>query len=382
MITATVLERKDGLTIVQVIREVHMKNVSLFVGSSTEGLDIAHAIQDQLMHDANVTLWSDSVFDLGKATLEALLDLTQQFDFAMLILTSDDRATIRGAESAVPRDNVVFELGLFMGRLGRERTFVACDRNLSVWNDLAGITLAQFDASRPDGNVMAALGPACNQIRRTIRRLGPRQAKTSVADFWWPFLCKDSVIVIGHFDLPQFEGSGLIGLGDAMGLVEIQSYCDQAGLPHPPLRDATQLAPGDLGKNLILLGGPDVNRVTDKVIRRIGCALNFGVDAVVDSLTSAKYRPKRDGRDLSQDIGVIIEAANPFDSEKRVLLLFGCFGYGTWAAARFSKTGSFLDALVTSRDVECVLQADVVQASPYAINPILLRHRSTIDPAR
>lgn len=136
-----------------------MSKPSLFVGSSSEGIEVARAIQDQLGGDAEVTLWSDSLFELGKATLESLVELTNRFDFAVLVLSPDDIATIRGRTTPTPRDNVVFEFGLFMGRLGRERTFAVCDRALPVWNDLAGITMALYDGGRSDGTQQRLLDP-------------------------------------------------------------------------------------------------------------------------------------------------------------------------------------------------------------------------------
>src|SRR5215216_6625298 len=96
---------------------------SLFIGSSSEGLEIARAIELNLEHDAEVTIWSSGLFGLGMGTLETLVNSLDKFDFAALILTPDDTVTSRGDTSDSPRDNVLLELGLFVGRLGRQRTF-------------------------------------------------------------------------------------------------------------------------------------------------------------------------------------------------------------------------------------------------------------------
>src|SRR5439155_16414494 len=79
---------------------------------------------------------------------------------------------IRSA-SALPRDNVLFELGLFMGALGRNRTFVVHSRTTPPMmpSDLAGITPATFEER---SNLEAALGPACTKIRRAIETQGMR----------------------------------------------------------------------------------------------------------------------------------------------------------------------------------------------------------------
>jgi Predicted nucleotide-binding protein containing TIR-like domain len=72
-----------------------------------------------------------------------------------------------------PRDNVIFELGFFMGSLGRERTFmVYCrDEKINLPSDLAGVTPATF-AKRVDDNLQAALGPVCTLIKQAIKKSG------------------------------------------------------------------------------------------------------------------------------------------------------------------------------------------------------------------
>jgi hypothetical protein len=106
-----------------------------------------------------------------------------RFDFAALILTPDDIITSRGDTSDSPRDNVLLELGLFIGRLGRQRTFIVCnrDKNLKLPSDLAGVTMAEY-GDRKDNNLQAALSPACTKIRYAIRGLGTfTQAQLSAA---------------------------------------------------------------------------------------------------------------------------------------------------------------------------------------------------------
>ena len=60
---------------------------TVFIGSSTEGLEVARGIELQLEHDAEVTVWKDGVFGLGKGTLESLFLALNEFDFAILVLT-------------------------------------------------------------------------------------------------------------------------------------------------------------------------------------------------------------------------------------------------------------------------------------------------------
>jgi hypothetical protein len=151
-----------------------MGKSTVFIGSSVEGLEIARAVEWHLDREAEVTLWSQGVFGLGLGTLEALVDSLDQFDFGVLVLTPDDLTESRGHKSNSPRDNVLIELGLFLGNKGRNRTFVLCDRkaDLKIPGDLAGVTLATFSGSRSDRNLRAAVSPACTEIIERIRQLG------------------------------------------------------------------------------------------------------------------------------------------------------------------------------------------------------------------
>jgi predicted nucleotide-binding protein len=156
---------------------------SVFIGSSAEGLRIAKFIQVELDHACEVTIWSQGVFGLGDGTLEALVRAVGEFDFAILVLTPDDLVESRGAEKQAPRDNVLLELGLFLGALGRQRTFEVHDRtaNLKLPSDLAGVTPATYEP-HASGNLRAALGAPCTLIEDVIRRLGRRPERELAKD--------------------------------------------------------------------------------------------------------------------------------------------------------------------------------------------------------
>jgi predicted nucleotide-binding protein len=147
---------------------------ALFIGSSAEGLKFARALEKQLEHDAEVTIWKDGVFGLGGGTLETLVGELPRFDFAALVLTEDDLTLSRKHTDPSPRDNVVFELGLFMGHLGRFRTFIVYnkDADLKLPSDLAGVTSATF-RNRADGNYHAQMSPPSTLIIDAIHEHGP-----------------------------------------------------------------------------------------------------------------------------------------------------------------------------------------------------------------
>lgn len=151
----------------------HTPRPRVFIGSSTEGLSVAKALQYGLDHSAEVTIWHQGVFGLSQGTLEDLVRTSRQYDFAVLVLTPDDLTVKRKALGNAPRDNVIFELGLFMGALDRERTFIVHSRDepLELPSDLAGVTAARY-GRRSDNNMRAALGPACMMIEESIVALG------------------------------------------------------------------------------------------------------------------------------------------------------------------------------------------------------------------
>jgi hypothetical protein len=148
----------------------------LFVGSSSENLEIAYAVQENLEQVAEVTVWTQGVFSPSKYNLESLVDALFKTDFGVFIFAPDDITTTRGQDRQTVRDNVIFELGMFVGRLGRERSFIlmpkSAQANLHLPSDLLGLSPATYNAERRDGNIGAALGPVCSEISRHITRLG------------------------------------------------------------------------------------------------------------------------------------------------------------------------------------------------------------------
>lgn len=152
------------------------ENIQVFVMSSTEALDIAREIQNHFLHDSfSVIIWTDGVFNPSSYAIESLEKAIDDSDFAIAIVQPDDLTKIRGEDKPVPRDNVIFELGFFIGRLGRKRTLLLepRDNKVKLPTDLTGLMTIGYQHSEPK-DLPSLLGPACNQIRKIINELGPR----------------------------------------------------------------------------------------------------------------------------------------------------------------------------------------------------------------
>lgn len=149
----------------------------VFIGSSSEAHEVAEAIQRLLHPECEVEIWSQDFFELGDGYLESLIKKSTQYDFAILIATCDDKIVCRGKESWAPRDNVILEMGLFLGVLGVKRTFLIHEdagpsKQIKLPSDL-DVKPATFSRGRKQ-TLSSALGPAVSQILAVIRNRGCR----------------------------------------------------------------------------------------------------------------------------------------------------------------------------------------------------------------
>jgi predicted nucleotide-binding protein len=149
--------------------------IRVFIISSAEALGVARSVQNAFEHDPFLTIvWTDGVFRATHYTLQSLEDQVDNSDFAVAIAHADDVTDSKGTLWPAPRDNVIFELGLFMGRLGKARAILMEPRDVGVKlpSDLAGVTTIPY-RYRKGADVAALMGPACNALRDYILRMGP-----------------------------------------------------------------------------------------------------------------------------------------------------------------------------------------------------------------
>ena len=129
-----------------------MNKPRIFLGSSGKQAKLLQALTRGLGDIGQVEPWTTS-FNPGVSTLERLIELTREVDFAVFIFAADDW-TLSGSPVAAaseagqmsPRDNVVFEAGLFGGVLGMRRTFILHAHGAKLPTDLLGLTAVRYDS--------------------------------------------------------------------------------------------------------------------------------------------------------------------------------------------------------------------------------------------
>lgn len=148
----------------------------IFIGSSTESLPIAREIRSGLRHDdILIRLWADGgVFGASQFPIEDLESQVNAADFAVLVLGPDDKVTSRSETSNAPRDNVVFELGLFMGALSRQRSFIVlpAKEDIKIPTDLMGLTPLRYRTEKSE-ELSSLLAPVCDDLRSIVLTKGP-----------------------------------------------------------------------------------------------------------------------------------------------------------------------------------------------------------------
>jgi O-acetyl-ADP-ribose deacetylase (regulator of RNase III) len=151
------------------------KPLTAFVASSSESKDIAEGIFANLAaRSIEVTPWWERGF--GEPTSTVFDDLVLKagrFDFGIFVFAADDITEVRQTSMRSVRDNVLFELGLFIGVLGAERAFIMAPevQEMHLPTDLEGRNLVKFP-SRYDKKWTLAVAPACNQVAERMVKLG------------------------------------------------------------------------------------------------------------------------------------------------------------------------------------------------------------------
>ena len=184
-------------------RLVDQKKPRVFIASSVESLQIAEAINANLDHATHPTLWKDGTFHLGSHSLDDLVKKSSQVDFAIFVFSADDVATIRKTDFLIVRDNVLFELGLFIGAIGKDRCYIVRPRGLELHlpSDLLGITVADYATDRGDGDWFSALNAACTKIKAEVARLGMFRGRDQAGSLKNTPTANPTIYTLSSFDI-------------------------------------------------------------------------------------------------------------------------------------------------------------------------------------
>lgn len=151
-----------------------MAKPRIFIASSVASLPIAEAANVNLDHEFEVSLWRTGTFKLSSTTVDDLAIKASSVDFALFVFSPVDLSVIRDKAEHVVRDNVIFELGLFIGSIGKDRCFILKprDQDMHFPTDLSGVNFADFEPIRTDKDMESATSAACIAIRKRSSELG------------------------------------------------------------------------------------------------------------------------------------------------------------------------------------------------------------------
>ncbi len=153
----------------------------IFLGSSGKQAKLVQALTRGLAEVSDVEPWT-TVFNPGVSTLDRLVELTHEVDFAAFVFAQDDwtsnPADAAATGQASPRDNVVFEAGLFGGALGMRRTFILHAKGAKLPTDLLGMTAVRY----PEALTPADMREVNQKLRKAIEEEG---RLTRLEGFWW-----------------------------------------------------------------------------------------------------------------------------------------------------------------------------------------------------
>src|SRR5215208_5566780 len=156
-----------------------MNKPRIFLGSSGKQAKLLQAITRGLEDVAEVEPWT-TTFNPGRSTLDRLVELSEEVDFAAFVFAQDDWTTTDASQSgqASPRDNVVFEAGVFGGALGMRRTFILHANGAKLPTDLLGMTAVRY----PDALTPADMREVNQKLRKAIEDEG---RLTRLEGDWW-----------------------------------------------------------------------------------------------------------------------------------------------------------------------------------------------------
>lgn len=202
--------------------------------------------------------------------------------------------------------------------------------------------------------------------------------------FWRSFFDRKTSVVIGTYYSERFrawEASTMMGTGDALALGKMLGVLNRVGVKGIEVVPTYNFSGDRYQNNLILLGGPDANEVTRRVFERLSTKLKFGNPdkneiSLRDSKSGTGYFSKYDSRNqVVGDYGMAFKTKNPFNPEATVIIIAGCFGFGTCAAAEIFENDNLIcqgDGYQVNSEFEALVYSDII--NDWVQSPILIQY--------
>lgn len=180
----------------------------IFVGSSSAQLPLVTNLVLALEDKAEVKEWTRA-FAPGVTTLNGLMSQANEVDFAAFIFGPDDWTESRSVKSASPRDNVVFEAGLFGAVLGWDRSIIVHAKGVKLPSDLEGLTLIKYDGKGDPERQAQLIGAKLAAVIGKVGRRGSGSLAGQMEGYWWQFSLSSAVkIERGALSLLKLRRSG------------------------------------------------------------------------------------------------------------------------------------------------------------------------------
>lgn len=118
----------------------------IFIGSSKSGLKAAEKVKTHLSNIGECFLWDESsIWEPNRSTFDNLLRMVSYFDFGVFVATADDLTLTNDHIVIEPRDNVILEMALFLGAMGKDKSFLLVEKGIKLPTDFSGIYMPRFD---------------------------------------------------------------------------------------------------------------------------------------------------------------------------------------------------------------------------------------------
>jgi hypothetical protein len=186
----------------------------LFIGSASESLPLVEALEFRLRNDVVTEVWNQS-FRPGYYTLEELVNKAKEVDFAVFVLGDEDKTESRGSTIISPRDNVVYEAGLFAGHLDIRRVFLLVAKGTKVPSDWKGLGCLEYDPGFEDAN--EEILNASIVIRKELNDWKKRVSSTfenQILGYWWQYvLNSDEGSVVCLLSIKRYDKTSSLKIG-------------------------------------------------------------------------------------------------------------------------------------------------------------------------